>query len=1057
MTLSDLSIRNHVFAWMLMAALILFGGIGYARLGVSQNPDVDFPVINVSVTLEGASPEVVETDVIEVIEDSVVAVEGVRTITSTAKQGRASVVVEFDLKRDIDLALQDVQTRIAQAARLLPRDIDPPVITKTNPEDQPILWLNLSGDRPQQQLADYIRNVLKPQFQTLPGVGEVTMGGYLERNIRVWLDARRMESFGLTADDIVSAIQRQHIEVPAGKIETADREMNVRAEGEAIDVREFGAIVLATRDGAPIRLADVAVVEDGLEDRRRIARALGKPALGMGIRKQRGANAVEVAQLVKARLAEVRRTLPEGMVLAVNFDGTTIVEEAVHEIQFALLLAAILTGIVCWSFLGSWTSTVNILMAIPTSIIGTFLCMYFFGFTLNTFTLLGLSLSVGIVVDDAIMVLENIVRHLEAGKSRLEAALVGAREITFAAMAATAAIVAVFLPVAFMKGIIGRFFFEFGVTISVAVLLSLLEALTLTPMRCSQFLETGERTGRYGAAIDRFFRRLGDGYARWLAPALRHRGLVLIAALAIFVASLGVLSFMRRELVPSQDLSRLMLRMQTPVGSSVDYTDRMTRQVEAFLSSRPEVDRYFAVVGGFGGGGDVNTSMAFVTLKPKSKRPVDPKAGKRLSLLEFMDVARTQLNTIPGLRTVMQDLSQQGFSAQRGFPVELSILGPDWEKLGEYSTTLMDRMRATGKVTDVDTDYQVGMPEVKVLPDRRRAGDLGVSMASIGSTVNTLIGGARVARFKDSGRRYDIRVRLQADQRANPDDIRRLLLRTSSGSLVRLGDLVEITERPTLQVISHRDRQRAIGIFANLATGASQADVLDEVQRIGREVLPEGYTLVLSGSAQAFKESFDSLVFALLLGLIVAYMILASQFNSFVHPLTVLLALPFSVSGALIALQLGGQSLNIYSMIGLILLMGIAKKNSIILVDFTNQKRAQGLGRDEALMQACPVRLRPILMTSVSTIAGAVPAALALGPGAETRIPMSLAVIGGIIVSTFMTLFVVPAAYSLMDETLARVTQRRAARKPAAGTAEAPRLDEPLAPASRHVARADET
>jgi len=1024
MTLSDLSIRNHVFAWMLMAALILFGAIGYARLGVSQNPDVDFPVINVSVGLEGASPEVVETDLIEVLEDAVVSIEGVKTITSTARQGRASVVVEFDLKRDIDLALQDVQTKIAQAARLLPRDIDPPVITKTNPEDQPILWLNLSGDRPPQQLADYIRNVLKPQFQTLPGVGEVTMGGYLERNIRVWLDARRMESFGLTADDIVSAIQRQHIEVPAGRIETGDREMNVRAEGEAIDVREFAAIVVATRAGGPIHLSDVAVVEDGLEDRRRIARALGRPALGMGIRKQRGANAVEVAHLVKARLEEVRTTLPEGLVLAVNFDGTSIVEDAVHEIQFALLLAAILTGIVCWLFLGSWTSTVNILMAIPTSVIGTFLCMYFFGFTLNTFTLLGLSLSVGIVVDDAIMVLENIVRHREMGQSRLEAALVGAREITFAAMAATAAIVAVFLPVAFMKGIIGRFFFEFGVTISVAVLLSLLEALTLTPMRCSQFLETGTRTGRYGAFLDRFFKRLGAGYARWLGPALRHRGLVLLAALLVFVASLGVLSVMRRELVPSQDLGRLMMRFQTPVGSSVDYTDRLTRQAEAFLTSRPEVERYFAVVGGFGGG-DVNTAMAFVTLKPKRSRPVDPATGRRLSVLDFMALARTELNAIPGLKAVMQDLSQQGFSAQRGFPVELSILGPDWERLAEYSATLMDRMRATGKVTDVDTDYQVGMPEVRVVPDRSRAADLGLSMASIGSTVNTLIGGARVARFKDGGRRYDIRVRLQADQRRNPDDIRRLLLRTQTGGLVRLGDVVAISERPTLQIISHRDRQRAIGVFANLAPGASQAQVLADVQRLGRDILPEGYTLVLSGSAQAFQESFDSLLFALGLGLIVAYMILASQFNSFTHPLAVLLALPFSVSGALIALQIGNQSLNIYSMIGLILLMGIAKKNSIILVDFTNQMRNRGMGRDEALMHACPVRLRPILMTSTSTIAGAVPAALALGPGAETRIPMSLAVIGGIIVSTFMTLFVVPAGYSVLDDLVARVRARR--------------------------------
>jgi multidrug efflux pump len=1015
MTLSDLSIKNHVFAWMLMAALIIFGGIGFSRLGVSQNPDVDFPVINVSVTLEGASPEIMETDVVEILEDAVTTIEGVRSISSTSKQGRASVTVEFDLARDIDLALQDVQTRVAQAARLLPREIDAPVVTKTNPEDQPIMWLNISGNKDPRELSNYVRNVLKDQFQTLPGVGEVMLGGYLERNVRVWLDARKMEAFGLTADDITAAIQRQHVEVPAGRIETADREMNVRAEGEAIDVKQFARIIVASRNGAPIHLDDVAVVQDGFEDKRRIARSMGRPALGFGIKKQRGSNAVEVARGVKAKIEEVRPNLPEGLTLAISFDGTTFIEEAVREIEFGLLMAALLTGVVCWLFLGSWSSTVNVLLAIPTSIIGTFICIYFFGFTLNTFTLLGLSLSVGIVVDDAIMVLENIYRHRERGEGRLEAARAGAREITFAAMAATAAIVAIFLPVAFMKGIIGRFFFEFGVTISVAVLLSLLEALTLTPMRCSQFLEVGGRSGRFGAAIDRFFHRLASGYRRWLEPSLRHRWSVLAAATLIFALSLVILRFMNREFVPAQDQSRVFIRLQTPVGSSVDYTDRMLARVEEFLQTRPEMERYFAAVGGFGGG-DVNTAVAFVTLKRPRERPVDPQVGHRLSAQEFMGLARRELNAIPGLKAIMQDLSQQGFTAQRGFPIELSLRGPDWDRLAEHAGTLMDRMKATGLVTDLDTDYQVGMPEVKVIPDRQKAADLGVSMETIGDTVNVLIGGARVARFKDAGRRYDIRVRLLAEDRAKPDDIRRLLVRTSTGGLVHLGDIVEVIEKPTLQVITHQNRQRAIGIFGNVAAGASQAEVLKVVQGIGREILPDGYSLILSGSAQVFQESFASLLFALVLGLVVAYMVLASQFNSFVHPFTVLLALPFSLTGALLSLWIGGQSLNIYSMIGLILLMGIAKKNSIILVDFTNQLRNTGLPRDRALLEACPIRLRPILMTSISTIAGAVPSALALGPGAETRVPMALAVIGGITVSTFMTLFVIPTAYSVLDD-----------------------------------------
>ena len=1023
MTLADLSIKKHVFAWMLMAALIVFGGISFARLGVSQNPDVDYPIINVQVSLEGASPEVIETDVVEPLEDAVATIEGVKSIASSSRQGRASVTIEFELSRDIDLALQDVQARVAQAARLLPRDIDPAVITKTNPEDQPILWLNLSGDRSPTDLATYVRNVLKDQFQTLPGVGEVMLGGYLERNVRVWLDARRMEAFGLTAVDITTAIQRQHIEVPAGRIETRDREMNVRAEGEAIDVRALARLVVADRDGSPVRLEDVAVVEDGLEDRRRIARSMGRPALGFGIKKQRGANAVEVAQAVKTRLAEIQPTLPEGLVLAVNYDGTQFIEEAVREIEFTLILAAILTGIVCWVFLGSWSSTVNILLAIPTSIIGTFICVYFFGFTLNTFTLLGLSLSVGIVVDDAIMVLENIYRHREMGKSRLEAASVGAREITFAAMAATAAIIAIFLPVAFMRGIMGRFFFEFGVTISVAVLLSLLEALTLTPMRCSQFLDV-QRSGRFGLLMDRLFAGLAAGYRHWLGPALRHRGLVLAGAAVVFLGSLAILPLLRREFVPSQDQGRFFMRLQTPVGSSVDYTDRMLARVEAFLMSRPELLRYFGVVGGFGGG-DVNTAMTFVTLKPKAERPVDPALGRRPTAQDVMAMARRELNAIPGLKAIPQDPSQSGLSASRGFPVELAVRGPDWETLADRTMEIMERLRATGLVTDVDSDYQVGMPEVKVIPDRAKAADAGVSMETIGTTINTLIGGARVARFKDAGRRYDIRVRLLAEHRSRPEDIRRLLVRTENGGPIHLGDLVTITEEPTLQVVTHRDRQRAIQVFANLAPGASQAKVLDLARQIGREVLPEGYTMTLSGSAQVFQESFTSLLFALLLGLVVAYMVLASQFNSFLDPFTVLLALPFSVSGALMALWATGQSLNIYSMIGLILLMGIAKKNSIILVDFANQLRERGVERHQAVLEACPIRLRPILMTTVSTVAGAVPAALAFGPGAETRAPMALTVIGGIIVSTFMTLFVVPAAYVLFDDLAVRFARRR--------------------------------
>jgi hydrophobe/amphiphile efflux-1 (HAE1) family protein len=1032
MTLADISIRNHVFAWILMFALIGFGLICYTGfgdvfrgLGISQNPDVDFPIVSISVTWEGASPEIMETDVVDVLEDAVTSVEGIQQITSTARQGQAAITLEFDLGRNIDAALQDVQTKVAEAARHLPREIDPPVISKTNPEDQPIIRLALSGDRPPTFLADYVRNVIRPQLQTIEGVGEIQVLGFRDRAVRVWYDASRLEAQGLTVLDVNRAIEREHLEVPAGRIEGAEREMNVRAEGEAIDIASFRDLVVTYRNGAPVRLKDVAVVEDGLEDRRRIGRAMGEPMVGFGITKLRGANAVQVGRDVKARMEVLRAQLPEGLRLNVNWDTTIFVERAIHEILFTLVLAALLTGVVCWLFLGSWSTTVNILLAIPTSILGTFIVIYFLGFTLNTYTVLGLTLVVGIVVDDAIMVLENIYRHREMGEGKVKAASVGAREITFAAAATTLAIVAIFLPVAFMKGIIGKFFFQFGVTISVAVLLSLLEALTLAPMRCSRFLEM-EHRGWLGRGMDRLFKRLSAAYLRALVPALRHRTWVLAGSCLFFLLSLLIVGLLRQEFVPSQDMSRFTLRFQTPVGSSLDATDRYFRQIESYLIARPEVRRFAGFIGGFGGT-DVNTGMAFVSMKDRGERPRDAALGRPLTQQEFMGVVRRYANSIPGGRVVLQDISLAGFSPSRGggFPIEFNVRGPDWNTLARSAREIAEQMRQSGLVTDIDSDYQVGMPEVQVVPDRNKAADLGVSMAAIGETVNAAIGGMRVGKFKDRGRRFDIRVRLLAPQRERPEDIGRLLVRTSGGGLVRLGDLIRLDQEPTLQAVTRRDRERAITIFANVAAGASQEKAVERSLAIARAVLPDGYRAVPSGSTRAYRESFQSLWFAFGLGLVVAYMVLASQFNAFSHPFTVLLALPFSISGALLALWVGGQSLNIYSLLGLILLMGIAKKNSIMLVDFTNQIRARGVERHQALLQACPIRLRPILMTSIATIVGALPPALAIGPGAELQRPMAMALVGGMVVSTLMTLFVVPAAYSALDDVLEWNSRRR--------------------------------
>ncbi len=1016
MSISAVSIRNPVFAWMLMFSLILFGAISFSRMGVSEMPDVDFPVVTATVNWEGAAPEVMETDVVDVMEDVVMGIAGIREVSSSTRQGTASITVEFDLDRDIDVALQEVQTKLAQAQQRLPREIDPPIVTKTNTEDFPIMWLGLSGDRPLRDMMTYVQDHLKERFQTIGGVGEVFLGGFLERNLRVWIDAKKLEEHQITVEDVIDAIQAEHVEAPAGRIETKEREYNVRAMGEAKTPEEFANILISHRAGkpiyTPIYLKDVATIEDGLADVRRMSRILGKPAIGVGIKKQRGANAVAVAKKVKERLIEVQKELPQGMSLGINFDSTRFIEESIKELNFMLAISAVLTSLVCWVFLGSWSSTLNILLAIPTSIVGTFIVLYFMGFTLNTFTVLGLTLVIGIVVDDAIMVLENIVRHREAGESKVDAALNGSREITFAALASTLAIIAIFLPVAFMKGIIGKFFYQFGVTISVATALSLLEALTLAPMRCSQFLQVGERKTIFGRAVERSFKLLSQFYRWFLKGALHARVLVLLISIVIFASSLMIPKLLRKEFVPAQDQSMFLSRLQTPVGSSIDYTSEKFKLAEEIVMSQPDISRYYAAIGGFGGG-EVNTGMLFVTLKKPKDRPVLPGAKRARTQQEIMDFLREEISKVPDLKVKMQDLSTRGFTAQRGFPIEFNVRGPDWEKLAGYAQQIMNGMKDSGLMIDVDTDYLVGMPEVRVIPNRAQATERGVSMSSVSRTINSLIGGERVGKYTTGGRRYDVRVRLLSGGRSRPEDIKKLWVWNNRGEMVQLTDVVSIEEKPSLLSITRRGRERAIGIFANVAGGKSQAAALEKVTELGKKILPEGYHLVLSGSAQTFKESFSSLQFAMWLGIIVAYMVLASQFNSYVHPIIVLLALPFSVSGAFAALWLGNQSLNMYSMIGIILLMGIVKKNSILLVDFTNQMRARGKDVKEALLEACPIRLRPILMTSVATITAAIPPALGFGPGAETRVPMAIAIIGGVIVSTLLSLIVVPCAYSL--------------------------------------------
>ena len=1016
MKITNVCIEKPVFAWMIMLATVVFGGVAASRIGISQMPDVDLPTISVSATWEGAAPEVIEHDVIEPMEEALMQVEGVRNLPSTSRQGSGNVTVELDLSRNVDLALQDVQTRVAQVQRRLPRDIEPPVVSKTNPEDQPILWVGLAGPYSPQMLADFARYRVKERLQTVPGVGEIQVGS-VERNIRIWIDSDKLDERQVAVSEVLAAISRQHVELPAGRLETAGREVNVRVLGEAFDLDEFRRLVVRDVAGAPIYLSDVAIVEDGFEDVRRISRVNGEPAQGMGIRKQRGSNAVAVAKGVKAEMAEIQKTLPPGMDLGINFDSTQFIEESVHEIQFELLLSVLLTAIICWLFLGSLGATLNVILAIPMSLLGTVACIYFFGFTLNTFTLLGLALAVGIVVDDAIMVLENIFRHGEMKKDRVRAAREGTAEISFAALAATLAVCAIFLPVVFMKGIVGRFFLQFGVTLCIAVLLSYVEAVTLAPARSAQMLNAGaERQSWIGRYVDALFEKLSHAYGRVLAIGIRRPLSVLALAVIVFVASLYIYKRLPSEFVPSQDQSRLMIRLQTAVGSDLAETDRVFRRAEEYLQKQPEVVRVFGNVGGFGGGG-VNSGILFLTMVPPSERKVTQE--------EFATRIRKELNSYPGARAGVQDLSQQGFTAQRGFPVEFSVRGPEWDKLIDYSTTIREKLAASGLVTDVDTDYQVGMPELRIVPDRDRCADLGVSVEEVATTINALVGGVRSGKYSTGGRRIDVRTRLLANQRTRPEDLSRLRVRTSSGDLIPLSALVKEDERPALQSVTRRDRERAISIYGNVAPGHAQNEALAYVETLSKD-LPTGYRAVLGGSSVAFRESMGQLMFALVLGVLVAYMVLASQFNSFMHPVTVLSILPLSVAGAAFALLMTGKTLNIFSMIGLLLLLGIAKKNSIILVDYAVQQQREGLTAREAMQKAGPVRLRPIMMTSIATLMAAIPPALALGPGAETRGPMAVAIIGGLVISTALSLLVVPAFYVVADDVKSFFARKRA-------------------------------
>jgi hydrophobe/amphiphile efflux-1 (HAE1) family protein len=1003
---TEVCIRRPVLAWMLMAGTILFGLVSASRIGVSQMPDVDSPNVTVSLSWPGASPEEVESGIIEPLEESLAQVEGVQSIQATARLGSARLTAVFALNRNIDLALQDVQAKVSQAQRSLPTDVQQPTVSKSNPDDTPLLTVGLRGAFARQVLSDYARYQVEQKLQTIPGVGQVTTAGYLDRNIRIWVDANKLIERNVTVSDINSALTKQHVVVPGGQLETPGQDITVQVLGEALDLDTFKHIVISDKNGAPIYLQDVALIEDGFEDARTIARIDGVPLQAMSILKQHGSNAVTVASDVRAAVDELRKTLPPGMEIDVLFDTTDFIKESVHEIETELVLAVGLTSLVCWLFLGSFSATLNVLLAIPMSLFGTIAVIWTAGFTLNTFTLLGLSLAIGLVVDDAVMVMENIYRHGEMGKDGFKAALDGTGEITFAALAATAAVIAIFLPVIFMTGVVGKYFFQFGVTLSVAVAISYVEAVTLAPARCARLLAHHGEPSKIAQTVDRLFSRLANFYHRMLSLALSHPWKVLGISMAVTAGSFAIGLSLPSEFTPPQDQSSFNVRVTAPTGSDVEESDREATKLETALNKHAEVSSVMA---------NVSPGSAQLTVK------LVPPDQRKLTQQEFAAQMRKQF-VIPGSRVSIQDPSQQGIGSSHGSPVQVSVRGSDWNQLVTTALKLRDDLEHSGVATDTDTDYQLGLPEVMVTPDRARTADLGVSIQDLASTINALVGGVVVGKYSSGGRRLDVRMRMLLSQRLTPEDIGDINVRSASGKMVPISTMVTVDEKPVLQSINRIDRERSVSVTANVAPGHSQSEALSVVDSLTKN-FPAGYHAVLGGQSSDFQDSMQSLGFALMFGIAVAYMILAAQFNSFLHPITVLTILPLSVAGAFLGLFAGHKTLSIYSMIGILLLMGITKKNSIILVDYANAVRAdKRVDATSAMLEAGPIRLRPILMTTIATMMAAVPSALGLGAGSETRGPMAIAVLGGLTLSTLLSLLVVPSFYVVADRIKGRIT-----------------------------------
>ncbi|MCK6393059.1 efflux RND transporter permease subunit [Zoogloea sp.] len=1007
MTLPELSIKRHVLAWMMSAVLVLVGVIGYQRIGMDRFPYIEFPVISITTALKGANPDIVDSSITNVIESAVNSVPGIEHVQSTSSPGVSVVNITFALEKKVDVAFNEVQSKVNQVLRRLPKDVDPPVIAKVETNAQPIMWLALQGDRTQQQLNQYALNVLKKRLETIDGVGEVRLGGRRDRTIRVNLLPDRMAAHAVTAQDISDAFSREHVQLAGGFVVGQKTESLLKLDLEFHQADTLQGLIVAWRNKAPIRLGDVAEIEDGLTDNRQLARFNGQTTVGLGMVKIANANTVAITERILERVErELRPALPPGMSLSVVSNDAVFILEIVDSLKEHLIEGTLLASLVVWFFLRSVRSTLIIALAIPVSLMGAIAVIYFAGFTLNSLTMLALLLLIGVVVDDAIVVLENIFRHREElDPDPVSAAINGSNEVVFAVMAATLSLVCIFAPVAFISGIIGQFFRSFALVVTFGVLVSLFVSLTLTPMLCARYLRVEKQHGPVYRAFDRLFVALDALYVRLLEGALTHRLWVLLATLAVVGSSAFFFAQVGKAFTPEQDEGRFLVSLRTPLGSSIDYTDSKLREVEAILDRHPEIRSEFALIG-LGTAGQVNQGTVVVRMVPREERSVKQQDVIPLLRKEFSQIAGARVFAAP----------YPMVQGQRGEPLQFVLTGENLQELGRHAMALQRKLATVPGIGRMDTDLQLDLPQLAFAPDRLRIADAGLSTQDVALAINMLTGGVDIAKYSDEpgdGQRYDIRVKAREGSFTQPSDLSKIFLRNKSGQLVRLDSVASFRETLGPAVVGRFDLQYAATFYASPTLPLGEA--VEVVKRSAAELLPTGYQVKLIGQAEEFGKTQKYMSFTFALALTLLYMVLASQFNSFVQPFIVMLAQPLAIVGGVAALWATGHTLNIYSMIGLVLLIGLVAKNSILLVDLTNQRRGEGLPVDAALRNACPIRMRPVLMTSATVILALAPAALGFGAGNETNQPLAIAVIGGMISSTLLTLVVVPAVYSLVE------------------------------------------